>query len=116
VKRREIYFIDLTHDRFGHEESGNSPRPAIIFSNDVLNGNSSWGTIIVVPVSTSPNQSQRQYGVLLPRGSGGLTSDSVALCHQITTIDRRRVRNLIGMLDVRLMNKVDAEVRTILYL
>ena len=114
MKRREIYLIDLSHDRFGHEETGN--RPAIIFSNDVFNANASWGTVIVVPISTSPTQATRKFGVLLPRGSGGLASDSVALCHQVTTVDRRRIVRLIGMLDVALMDRVDDEVRTILYL
>ena len=114
MKRGEVYLVDLSFARFGHEEKG--VRPAIIVSNDVFNQNASWGTLVVVPVSTSSTQAQRNYGVSLAEGVGGLTRDSVALCHQITTIDRKRLRKSLGVLPRKDMDRVDAEVSTILYL
>lgn len=114
VRRGEIYKIDLSNGRSGHETQGE--RPAIIFSNDVFNGNASWKTVIVIPVTTSVSQARRSYGVVLPAGSAGLPSESVALCHQITTIDRDRIGALYGQLDARLLRSVEDEVRTILRL
>ena len=70
----------------------------------------------VVPVSSSPSQAQRNYGVLLSAGSGGLPNDSVALCHQVTTIDRNLLGKLYGQLAAGLLKDVSAEVRVILYL
>lgn len=114
MKRGEVYHVDLSHGRYGHEEKGF--RYGIIFSNNVFNGTMSWGTVIIVPTSASPTQAQRNYGVILPAGSGGLPVECVALCHQITTIDRRRLGALCGTLPVTLLDRVDQEVRTILYL
>ena len=113
MKRGEIYIVDL-HGHSGHEQQGK--RPAIIVSNDKLNNNQRWRTVIVVPVSTSPTQAQRQYGVFLPRGSGGLNSDSTELCHQITTIDRARLEQRLGELDAKILQSLDAELSVILYL
>jgi mRNA interferase MazF len=116
VKRGEIYEIDLTYGRSGHEQQGK--RPAIILSNDVFNSKASWGTVTVVPVSTSSSQAQRQYGVPLSTGVGGLPSASIALCHQITTIDRNRIdlSKCYGQLDAATIKRVSAEVKIILYL
>ncbi|WP_370655531.1 type II toxin-antitoxin system PemK/MazF family toxin [Candidatus Binatus sp.] len=114
MRRGEVYLCDLSYGQTGHEQDGT--RPAIILSNDKFNNNRSWGTVIVVPISTSPSQAQRQYGIFLPQGSGGLPRDSVALCHQITTIDRDRVQTLLGSLDAKLLGQVEAEVKIILYL
>jgi mRNA interferase MazF len=33
------------------------------------------------------------------RGTGGLTEDSLALCYQIRTLDKRRLGRLYGTLD-----------------
>jgi len=34
--------------------------------------------------------------VLLQKGTGGLKSDSIILCHQIRTLDKRRLIKLLG--------------------
>jgi len=36
--------------------------------------------------------------VALPMGTGGLPADCVALCHQITTLDRSKLTQRIGAL------------------
>ena len=113
MKRGEIYDVDLS-GREGHETQGN--RPAIVISNDKFNSTASWKTVTVVPVSTSSSQAQRNYGVVLPAGSGGLPSESVALCHQVTTIDRTRLGKCYGQLDAPLLQRVSDEVKIILYL
>jgi mRNA interferase MazF len=114
VKRGEIYVADLPTGNSGHELQG--PHPAIIFTNNVFNANTSWRTIIVVPISSSPTQAQRNYGSFLPKGTGGLTSDCIALCHQITTIDRSRLVKQIGFLSLKELQPIETEMRIILYL
>lgn len=114
MKRGEVYVVDLPVLGLGSELQG--PHPAIIFSNDVFNGKASWGTVIVVPISSSPTQAERNYGSFLPKGTGGLHSDSIALCHQITTIDRSRLVKQIGSLTLKELHPIEVELRTILYL
>jgi mRNA-degrading endonuclease toxin of MazEF toxin-antitoxin module len=54
--------------------------------------------------------------VILPKGSGGLPNEGVALIHPITTIDRALLKKVLGKLDKREMHPIDVELRTILYL
>jgi hypothetical protein len=54
-----------------------------------LNQTLGWRSIIVVPLSTSVAQAGRgPSAVLLSQGAAGLSKDSIALCHQVTTLDR----------------------------
>src|SRR5689334_6638750 len=61
-------------------------RPVVVISHDAFNQTPSWRSIIVVPLSTSVTQAGRgPSAVLLSQGTAGLSRDSVALCHQVTT-------------------------------
>ena len=71
----------------------------IVISHDAFNQTLSWRSIIVVPLSTSRAQAGRgPSAVLLPPGAAGLDKDSVVLCHQVTTLDRAKLKQLIGEL------------------
>ena len=96
MKRGDVFLADL-HPRSGSEQRGR--RPVIVVSRDSFNMAAGWQSVIVVPCSTSPNQRRRGPTVaLLPAGVGGLESDSVALCHQITTLDRSKLMVHLGTL------------------
>lgn len=61
--------------------------------------NERWRSITVVPLSSSLAQRGRgPTSVLLEPGANGLTALSVALCHQITTLDRAKFRQPLGQL------------------
>jgi mRNA interferase MazF len=105
MKRGEVYWIQL-HPRSGSEQSGR--RPAIIISNDAFQENPKWRSIIVIPLSTSENQMKRgPTAVFLKKGSANLTESSVALCHQITTIDRSKVTARIGTLSSLQLKEIE---------
>lgn len=96
MKRGEIYWADLA-PRSGAEQTGR--RPVIIVSRDAFNQAPGWRSVIVVPVSTSPFQARRgPTAISLPASTGGLPRESVALCHQVTTLDRGKLATLIGNL------------------
>jgi mRNA interferase MazF len=104
VKRGELYWATLA-PRSGAEQQG--ARPVIIVSHDAFNQVSTWRSVIVVPVSTSQAQSTRgPTAVLLPAGAGGLKKDSIALCHQVTTLDRRKLSGHLGSLSDPLLAQV----------
>ena len=106
MRRGEIYWTDI-NPRSGSEQRGR--RPAVVVSHDAFNRNEGWDTVIVVPVSTSPAQAGRgPTAVRLPAGAGGLSRESVALCHQITTVDRAKCEAKIGMLGSGLLEEVEA--------
>jgi mRNA-degrading endonuclease toxin of MazEF toxin-antitoxin module len=49
--------------------------------------------------------------VYLPKGAGGLKKESVALCHQITTLDRRKITEQIGSLAIDALKEVEQGIK-----
>jgi mRNA-degrading endonuclease toxin of MazEF toxin-antitoxin module len=109
-----VLWADL-HPRSGAEPRGG--RPAIVVSNDGFNLTPSWRSVIVVPLSTSEAQARRApTTVLLPAGSGSLGRPSVALCHQVTTLDRAKLTERGGILPVDLLAHIDSALKAALEL
>ncbi|NJK43558.1 MAG: type II toxin-antitoxin system PemK/MazF family toxin [Pleurocapsa sp. SU_196_0] len=114
MKRGEIYWATL-EPRSGSEQRG--LRPVILVSHDSFNSTPGWKSLIVVPVSRSDVQARRSFAtVLLKAGSGGLSEDSVALCHQVTTLDRGKFKSLIGNLNEELLEQVSDGLRAVMQL
>ena len=108
MKRGEVYLADLS-PRSGSEQRG--IRPAIVLTHDGFNQNPNWHSIIVIPVSTSGTQASRGLTVVrLPQGAGGLDRESIALCHQITTLDRSKLTRRLGELPGELPGDLMVEV------
>ena len=106
MKRGEIYWAELA-PRSGSEQRGR--RPVLVVSHDAFNRTPGWRSVIVVPISTSPTQAGRgPTAIALPAGSGGLTRPSVVLCHQVTTLDRRKLGQFVGALPPALLSQVGA--------
>ncbi len=105
MKRGEVYWADLV-PRSGSEQRGR--RPVIVISHDAFNQTEGWRSIIVVPLSTSAAQAGRgPSAVMLQEGTAGLGKDSVALCHQVTTLDRSKLTQRIGELNWREVRQVE---------
>ena len=112
MKRGEVFWAELK-PRSGAEQSGR--RPVIIMSNDGFNLIPTWRSIIVVPVSTSGAQARRgPTAVPMPSGAAGLPRDSVALCHQVTTLDRAKLSARAGVLSAGTLAAVEAGLKAAL--
>lgn len=67
----------------------------------------SWRSLIVVPVTTSSAQARRGPTVVeIPGGVAGLAKDSIAICHQITTLDRAKLSKRMGILTPDLLERL----------
>jgi mRNA interferase MazF len=109
MKRGELYWADLL-PRSGSEQRGR--RPVILVSDDGFNQIPTWRSLIVVPVSTLASQAGRGPTiVVIPRGSAGLDRTGVAVCHQITTLDRRKLGKRIGVLPLDIMRDVGESLK-----
>jgi mRNA interferase MazF len=87
----------------------------IVVSRDAFNQAPGWRSVIVVPLSTSASQARRgPTAVALPAGAGGLPQESVALCHQVTTLDRAKLEALLGSLTVDHLRRVEEGLRVAL--
>jgi mRNA interferase MazF len=114
MQRGDIYWADL-QPRSGSEQQGR--RPVLIVSHDGFNQTPNWRSIIVVPISTSATQARwGPTAIALPRGAGGLPRESIALCHQVTTLDRAKLNNRVGTLSPDLMTQVEAGLKAALNL
>jgi mRNA-degrading endonuclease toxin of MazEF toxin-antitoxin module len=71
----------------------------VVVSHRIFNEAPAWRSVIVVPCSTSDAQRRRAATVVsIPRRAGGLPTSSVAICHQVTTLDRAKLIERIGTL------------------
>ena len=105
MRRGEVYWAVLA-PRSGSEQAGR--RPVVIMSHDGFNEVASWRSIIVVPISTSKNQARRSpTTVVLSAGAAGLLSESVVLCHQITTLGRAKLDKRLGELTLKDLRLVE---------
>jgi mRNA interferase MazF len=62
----------------------------------------------VVPISTSSSQGKRGPTVVeLSGGTAGLPKTSVAVCHQVTTLDRAKLTKRVGSLPYESLREVE---------
>ena len=112
LRRGDVFWADL-RPRSGSEQWGR--RPVVVVSHDGFNLAPSWKSVIVVPVSTSKAQEERgPTAIPLPQGAGGLKHSSVALCHQVTTLDRGKLTKRVGALPSYLLRVVEGGLRAAL--
>jgi len=112
LKRGEVWWADLA-PRSGSEQAGR--RPVVVVSHDAFNRTEGWRSIIVVPLTTSVTQARRgPTAPSLPRGAAGLARTSVALCHQVTTLDRAKLTRQIGTLPSAAMLAIEMGLKAAL--
>ena len=112
MRRGEVFWADL-RPRSGSEQAGR--RPVIVVSHDAFNEAPGWRSVIVVPLSTSDAQARRgPTAVALVPGSGGLKKGGVALCHQVTTLDRGKLTERVGILPTDVMARLADGLRAAL--
>ena len=72
-------------------------RPIIVVSDSSLNN--ILPVVNVIPItSRKPNRRIYPNEAVLPANTGGLTIDSIALCYQIRTLDKRRLTESFGVI------------------
>jgi len=92
ARRGEIWLADLNPIR-GSEQAGT--RPVLIFQNDSVNKYTT--TVLTIPLTTNLRRATLPSCVQVAKGEGGLTSDSVALCHQLRVLDTTRLQRKLGV-------------------
>lgn len=102
IKRGEIYFADLS-PVVGSEQGG--VRPVLIVQNNV--GNKYSPTVIVAAITSQINKAKIPTHVEVSALEYNLPKDSVVLLEQIRTIDKRRLKEKLSVLDSAKMRKVN---------
>lgn len=102
VRRGEIYYADLS-PVVGSEQGG--VRPVLIIQNDV--GNKYSPTVIAAAITSQREKSKLPTHIELSAENCGLQKNSIVLLEQIRTIDKKRLKEKMGMLDSSSMSKIN---------
>ena len=102
VKRGDMFYADLS-PVVGSEQGG--VRPVLIIQNDI--GNKYSPTVIAAAVTSQINKAKMPTHIEISAKTYGLAKDSVILMEQVRTIDKKRLKEKIGHIDMGLMDKVD---------
>ena len=102
VSRGEIWLAGLNPVR-GSEQAG--MRPILIFQTDSINRFTT--TIITIPFTTNLRRAALPSCVQVSANDGGLTSDSVALCHQLRVLDKTRLTRKLGKVSEIVIKEIE---------
>ena len=102
IHRGELYYADLS-PVVGSEQGG--VRPVLVVQNDV--GNKYSPTVIAAAVTSKLTKAKLPTHIEISGKTFGLQRDSVILLEQIRTLDKRRLKERIGVLPVSTMRRVD---------
>ena len=105
VKRGDIYYADLS-PVVGSEQGG--MRPVLIVQNDV--GNRYSPTVIAAAITSQQNKARLPTHIEIEARTYGLSKNSVVLLEQVRTLDKRRLRERMGCLDEKVMQRVDGAI------
>jgi mRNA interferase MazF len=94
INQGDIYWIEL------EEPKGSEPgysHPHVVIQNNVFNA-SKINTVIVCVLTSNLKRAQAPGNVLLEKGEGNLSKQSVVLVSQIFTVDKSQLGEFIGTL------------------
>jgi mRNA interferase MazF len=114
MKRGDVFFADLDPTK-GSEQQGR--RPVVILQRDAISRYTR--TLVVVPFTSSQVEKYRQLPscVFIPAGVvAGLLLPSVALAHQIRSVDRQRLTEYAGTLPLSLLQQLERVVAYTLHM
>lgn len=106
LKRGDIVLANL-EPAVGSEQ-GNI-RPVLIIQNNISNQYSP--TTIIAPITSKLYEKEFPTNVFVSKRDSGLDKDSTILLNQIRTIDKSRIRKIIGFFDNGIMKSVDVAIR-----
>ncbi|HEX7185528.1 MAG TPA: type II toxin-antitoxin system PemK/MazF family toxin [Thermoanaerobaculia bacterium] len=102
MQRGDIFLVNL--DPVIGSEVGKI-RPAVVLQNDLASRTSP--TVTMIPISSSVARVY-PFQVRIPAGEGGLPRESKALCEQIRTLSKDRLRERLGALTPERMQEIRA--------
>jgi mRNA interferase MazF len=105
ARRGEVWLLDLGRPKDGHEQAG--LRPGVILQTGDL---AVLSTVVIIPLTTQSKRAGFANTVWIPANEAGQHHDSVALCHQIRVLDRRRLVRKIGELAPERLSEIEVAV------
>lgn len=102
VNRGEIWLAELDPVR-GSEQAGK--RPVLVMQTNSINRFTT--TVLTIPFTTNLRRAALPSCVKISAGEGGLSSDSVALCHQLRVLDKTRLTKKLGEFSDEMLEMIE---------
>ena len=102
IRRGDIYYAEL-NPVVGSEQGGT--RPVLIISNNM--GNRHSPTVIIAAITSRVQTTSKLPTHTAVNDFEGLDKDSVVLLEQIRTVDKKRLKQYMGMMPTETMARVD---------
>lgn len=106
IRRGDIFIADL-NPVLGSEQGG--VRPVVIIQND--RGNHFSPTVICAAMTSKLSKGDLPTHVWISGKDSGLKSDSLVLCEQIRTIEKKRLRSKAGRIDGLALERVNTAIK-----
>ena len=97
IKRGDVFYAEL-NPIVGSEQGGT--RPVLIISNDI--GNRAQSDVIIAAITSRVQTKSKLPTHTAVNDFEGLDKDSVVLLEQIRTVDKKRLKQHMGMMPVEL--------------
>ena len=101
-ERGEVVWVDLANLPIAKSEMGKF-RPAVNVQWEVANEEDN-PNVTIVPFTTKGGLEGSDTHIKIGTGEGGITEECYALCDNITTVSKTRVKHRIGHLSTEKMN------------
>ena len=109
VRRGDIFIANLD-PVVGSEQGG--VRPVVVVQND--RGNRFSATVICAAMTSRLGKHDLPTHVWVAAKDSGLRSDSLVLCEQLRTLEKRRLQAWVGHMDELVIRRVEAALRAAL--
>ena len=106
IKRGDIFYADL-NPVIGSEQGG--VRPVVIIQNNT--GNKHSPTVIVAPVTSQISKKRNMPTHCYINIENGIMEPSIILLEQIRTIDKKRLDEFVGSLDISAINEINQKLK-----
>ena len=106
IKRGSIIMVDLP---LGNGSVQGGIRPAVVISND--KGNKFSPVLIVIPLTSRTKKPIATHYNIIPSSINGLAATSIALCEQIITVGKDKIRNIVGALSGDDMDMINYKIK-----
>lgn len=105
IRRGEVYWVKL--DPIEGSEIGKT-RPAVVISNNI--NNEYADTITVIPVTSSVGKVY-PFEVFIKKDTANVPNDSKVKANQIRTLDKKRMKERIGIIPDEILKKIEKAVK-----
>ena len=112
IRKGSIYWVDFSPGK-GSEPTGR--RPGLVVQNDILN-DSNLNTVIMLAITSTMKFGELPGNVVLRKGEANVPKKCVINVTQIKSVDKQSIKEKIGTLPKKTMDKVHEGLKLVMNL